>query len=485
MTQSLKATTLRNVGYNTLAKVISLGAMAVANIILTRTLLPSDYGIVGFAIIFVNFLNQFSDLGIGNAAVQKKDLVDRELYTAFTVKFLLGIAISTLAFLCAPLLLHFFENPAIVNVMRVLSLTFILSTFSCLPNILLTRELNYRRLSLTNQLPAILNSVVAVSLALLGFGYWSLVISCISMFIGTAVLTNLARPVRYRFAYDPDAARQFINFGKNIFMSGVIAFLIFNADNFIIGAVQGATTLGYYSLAFNWGTIACTTISAVILSVLFPTFTRMQDDRARLKFSYLRILEFLSFAGGLANMTLFVISRDFLIHVLGQGTGKWLPALTVLRLLCVYGIMRILLEPVTNVVMAIGRTDLLRKAALCVAIAELSFLYPALRYFGIVGVAVVVNITYLLQFFVYYSPMRQEIGLTLRDLRGVVAPALGAALTLVPLYLIFETKQGSSLTLMALKILACVAAYTLSYGLFSRGKLYREFSGILKGSKQG
>jgi O-antigen/teichoic acid export membrane protein len=479
MSESLKATTLRNVGYNSVARIIQLVVMAVANVIMTRTLAPSDYGIVGFAVIFTAFLSQFSDLGIGSAVIQKKELEERELYTAFTIKFVIGLVIFVLAYLGAPLAVQFFDNPAIVWVIRVLALNFVLNTFGILPSILLTRKLDYKKIALINLIAGILNSAVAVTLALMGFQYWSLVIASLVMSLSTCVIANVMHPVRYRFAFSREAATRFIRFGGNVFLAGFITFLIFNADNFVIGAVKGATKLGYYSLAFNWGSMACTMIASIVLSVLFPTFTKMQGDRERLKNSYLKVLQYISFGGVLVNMTLFVVSRDFLFLVLGHHTDKWLPALTSLRILCIYGVVRLLLEPVGQVVMAVGRTDVLRKATMLVASIELIGLYPALKLLSMEGVALLVTVAYVAQYAIYYRVLRSELQITFRELCSCVGPALWGMLALSLVLIIGEVAGGSSVLIFMTKMTSCVGIYLVTYGVATKWKLYKDMSRLV------
>jgi O-antigen/teichoic acid export membrane protein len=480
MPDELKNKTIQNIGYNSIAKITQIVVSAIASILLTRTLLPSDYGIVGFAGIFISFLSQFGDFGITNAVIRKKDLNNSEIYTAFSLKVCLSIFVFTVAFLFAPLTVRFFDNPAIVPVVRVLALNFVLNCFSFLPNLFLTRDLDFKKISYATLASTLLNSAVSVTLALMGFKYWSIVISGILMTISSAVLLNVYCPVRYRFAYDRDAAWGFIKFGANLFLSGFMIFLIFNADNFLIGAVAGSANLGYYSVAFTWSTMACTIIGSIVLTVLFPTFYKMQEDAEKLKNSYLKVLRYISFGGLLLNMTLFVVSKDLLVLVLGHNTEKWLPALPALRILCAYGVVRLLLEPVGPVIMAIGRTDVIKKAVLLLMVTELGFLYPALRYFGIEGVAVLVTVAYLTQYALYYPVLRSELRVSPGDLVSSVAPAL---LTVIPFgifFLISEAFLELSFLGFFTKIVCCTVIYLVSYGLANEWELYKDMRILIR-----
>jgi lipopolysaccharide exporter len=478
MSESLKTTTFRNVGYNSFATVIQMVIMAAANIIMTRTLAPSDYGIVGFACIFTAFLSQFSDLGISSAVIQRKELDPRELYTAFTIKFIIGMIIFILAFLGAPLAVQFFDNPAITWVIRILALNFLINTFAILPNTLLIRGLDYKRIAIANLVSVLLNSAVAVTLALMGFKYWSLVFALLVMSLSTSVMMNYLRPVRYCFAFSREAANRFIRFGANVFLSGLICFLVFNADNFLVGSMMGATNLGYYNLAFNWGSIACTMIASIVLSVLFPTFCKMKENRKLLKNSYLMVLQYISFGGVMLNMILFVVSRDFLFLVLGHNTDKWLPSLAALRILCFYGILRLLLEPVGQVVMALARTDVLRNANLLVAGIELAGLYPAIHFLGIEGVALLVTLAYAAQYPLYYRVLRVELNASFTDLCSCIMPALLGMLALGLAFIIFPIHTSISFPFFVVKILFCIAIYIMTFGFATNWRLYKDMRSL-------
>src|SRR5665647_2668568 len=95
----LKIKTVKNIGFNALSNIAKFFLSAAASIILAQRLSPSDYGVVGFAMIFINFLSRFSDLGITDAVIQRNQLDDRGLYTGYTTKFILGIVVFAVMFL--------------------------------------------------------------------------------------------------------------------------------------------------------------------------------------------------------------------------------------------------------------------------------------------------------------------------------------------------------------------------------------------------
>jgi lipopolysaccharide exporter len=480
----LKQKTFNNVAYTGVARVVALVFQALANIILSRELSSSDYGLVGFANIFVNFLAQFSDLGLNSAVVQRKQLDETALYTGFTMKLGIGFFIYLIAFAGSGLALFFFDNPAVVGVIKLLALNFIINCFGFIPSTVLKRDLDYKKVAFATVCQTIVNSSLAMILALAGFKYWSIVFANLCATTAMVVALNFLKPVKIKFAFDKDAARQFMNYGTSLTLSGFVIFTMFNVDNFIIGAVKGSSELGYYMIAFNWGSIICLMLGTVVNSVLFPTFSRMEMDKERIKRSYLRVLEYVSFIGLLANITLLLVSKDFLIYVLGHGTDKWLPALMSLRILCIYGIIRFLLEPLGNVLMALDMTKVLLKTTIVSAVIEVALIYPALKYYGIEGVSLLITATYLVQYAIYYPIVKKTIDIQIGDFFAAIKDAtISAAIILVLVLVLHQYLRADTVLMVVSEVLVISCIYFIVHGLMNNWKLAREAKGLLLGTR--
>ncbi|MCG6537733.1 MAG: oligosaccharide flippase family protein, partial [Syntrophales bacterium LBB04] len=226
MHSDLKVKTVSNIGYNTFAKVGGLGLSTFARVILARNLTSVDYGIVGFASIFIGFLGRFDDLGISNAVVQKNELDERGIYTGFTIKAILSLAVFAAAFVFSPLTNAFFDNSAIEGVIKILSLNFIIGIFSFLPTCVLTRRLNYKKLFVPQASSVLISSLLSIALALNGFKYWSIVLASVGSTAVYVIILNIIKPVRIRFSLDKNIVSGLIKFGGSLFLSGIVVFVI-------------------------------------------------------------------------------------------------------------------------------------------------------------------------------------------------------------------------------------------------------------------
>ena len=175
------------------------------------------------------------------------------------------------------------------------------------------------------------------------------------------------------------------------------------------------------------------------------------------------------------NGTLFCISGEFLKTVLGGGTDKWLPALTSFRILRLYGIFRAILEPIGNVVMALGNTKLLLKANFVASVAQVLLLYPAVFFFGIEGVAVTVFASYALQYPIYVRYLRKRIGVSIWNLcTSLYVPILSALVLAIWFVAMEHIKIGSSLYDVVLKGLSYLIIYVLFCVAVTKFRLLRD-----------
>lgn len=479
MKDLLKEKTLTNLSYNILCRLFVFTLSSATGIILARNLTSSDYGIVGFAMIFIGFLQQFNDLGVTPSIIQKQNIEDKDIYTAFTLKILLGILVFSLSFAWGSLSQKAFDNPAVKPVIIVLSAGLLTDCLGFVPTTTLARELEFKRLVFPQLASQVTATAVAITAVYLGFRYWSIVFSNLSASVASVAIVFALRPVPLKLTWNWETAKGHLKFGSHIFLSGLLVFILFNVDNFIIGAVGGASTLGFYAVAYNWSTKATGFIGQAISNILLSTFSRVQQDLPRLKRGYLAVLEYVSFGAILANVTLFIVSRELLIIVLGGGTEKWLTALLALNVLCLYGAIRAILEPVGNMIIAIGRPALILKSNAIVAALQVACLYPTLKYFGIGGVAVAVTISYAVQFFIYFPVLRREIDLPYSLVFRSIRPALAAGIVLVVFGFSLDRFIITSWLSLVVKVAFGCSLYMVTYGWITEWKLLKEMREII------
>lgn len=477
-----KASTFRNVVYASLTKGSTLLCAGVTTMVVARNLIASDYGVVGFATIVIGFLLQFTDMGLLRAAIRRPALHPNSLQTAFTLKTILGCSAFVVALLIAPFARHFLDHPATGNVIRILSLNFIASTVGFAPAVLLTREINYRALTIPVVAGAIVQCLIAVILIFNGWSYWAVVVGNVAGTLAVGVALQLKKRVPARFRLDWVDALDYLRFGIPLFGSGLIIFAILNLDNFLVSTSMGSVQLGYYALAFTCSTFICMFLNETVNNVLLPTFTAMQHDNAAMRRWYLKTIELVSFVAVIANTVLLANAPFFLVTVLGKGTNKWLPATLALRILCIYGIVRSATVPIGACIMARGHTNILLRANVLVAIVEILLLLLAIQLKSIELVAAAVLIAYLVQAFVYLPYLRLTFSITHAELIEPLWPIIPAMIVGCVGTSLLPATFGITFITLAIRVLFTGSVVALTHGLFSRFRCFHEARGLITGN---
>jgi O-antigen/teichoic acid export membrane protein len=474
-----KAKTFRNIIYTSLTKGATLVCVAVTSSVVARNLSPSDYGVVGFAGIVIGFLWHFSDVGVRSAAIRRSALDRHSLRTAFTLKIILSSGAFVAALLIAPFAHHLFEHPATGNVVRFLALNFLFSTIGFMPQVTLTREQNYRALMIPGVASAVARCILAVTLILFGWKYWAVIFADIGANLVGGIAIQLARKMPIRFEFDWPDAREYLRFGVPLLGGGILVFLVLNLDNFLVGSKMGSTKLGYYALAFAWGSFISSLLSDTVNNVMLPTFSAIQHDPAAMRRWYLKTVDMVAFVAVVANTALLANAHFFLMTFLGKGTDKWVPAEMALKILCVYGIVWAMTEPLGNCILVRGRTKTLLHACALAGAVELGLLLLVLRTGRIELVATAVLIAYSTQAIIYLPFLRREFSISFGDLAAQLWPVIPALVGGCAITSLLPDSLGGTFFTLACRGLFTALVVALIHGLCTRFRFFQEAGGMI------
>ena len=257
---------------------------------------------------------------------------------------------------------------------------------------------------------------------------------------------------------------------------------MFNMDNFLVGSRMGSAKLGYYALAFTWGSFICGLLSDTVNNVMLPAFSAIQDDTTAMRRWYLKTVDMVGFVAVVANTALLANAHFFLITFLGKGTDKWLPAATALKILCVYGIMRVITEPLGNCIVARGRTKMLLHAAALAGAVELVLIFVVLRTGRIGLVAAAVLIAYLTQAIIYLPYLRREFSISFGDLVAQLWPMIPALVGGYAITALLPDSLGGTFYTLACRGMFTALVVALIHGLCTRFRCFQEASGMISQS---
>ncbi len=474
-----KDKTFRNVIYTLVTKGAVVVCGTLTSLVVARNLSPSDYGLVGFATIIIGFLLQFNEMGLNNAVICRAQLLPGSLQTAFVLKVIISSSVFVIALLVAPLGRHFFDHPATANVIRVLALTFLVSTIGFAPRVMLTRELNYRALVIPGVASAMVQCGLAVILVLHGWSYWAVVIASVGSSLAGGIALQLTKRVPFGLHFEWTDAQEYLKFGLPLVGAQILFFLSLNLDNFLVGSKMGSKELGYYELAFTVGSLICTLLSDTVMNVLAPTFSAIQENPGALRRWYLKTLELVGFIAVIANTALFANAPLFLVTLLGKGTNKWLPAALALKVLCIYGIARAMTVPMAICIMVRGETKLLLRANIVGSSAEILLLLLALRSGRLEFVATAVLIAYLIQTAILLPYLRLEFSISFGDFAAKAWPMIPAMVMGVVITRLLPATYGQTLFELAMRVIFTATVVALTHGLFNGFRCFREAGSLI------
>jgi O-antigen/teichoic acid export membrane protein len=186
-------------------------------------------------------------------------------------------------------------------------------------------------------------------------------------------------------------------------------------------------------------------------------------------------MEQVSAVGVLVQVGLLCCAREFLVIVLGRGGDKWIPATVALQILCLHGIVWLLLEPIGNVLVALGRTSLLFRANLIATICEVTLVYPALILGGINGMAIVVTFSYAIQWIVHWPQIRASLNIKIAHMGRILLPSAVAGACAYSTTLVIDAYVPSGVASLMIKILAVTIVFGTVQGRLSSWRWFEEW----------
>ena len=275
---SLRRKVLHGLFWTGGTRLIGQGVTWLITIVVIRILSPDDYGLLALATVFVGFAFVLSEAGLGAALVQTRELDDSKLRAIFAAAILINGTFTLLLIATAPAIAHFFSDDRLVSVIRALSAQFVFSIFTVIPTAILTRALDFKRLSLVSLIAALCGSFSTLALALSDYGVWSLVAGSLVAGASNALMLNFIAPFLRLPDFSLAGTRRLLFFGGQVTGARLLWYFYSQADVLIAGKLLGRELLGFYSVAMQLASLPVQKFSSVINQVALPAFAQTQHD---------------------------------------------------------------------------------------------------------------------------------------------------------------------------------------------------------------
>jgi teichuronic acid exporter len=388
-------------------------------ILVIRLLSPSDYGLMAMAMVFVSFLMIINELGLGAALVQQRALDLDATRRVFGTTLLVNATFMALLALAAPLFALFFEEPRLTDIVRVLSLQFLISAFEVVPVAQLERSLDFKRKSLCNLLAAICGGATTLALAWRGFGVWSLVWGNLVLVVLRAVAYNVAAPFPHLPRFGIAGIQGALRFGGFVMLERAMWSLYSQADVFIVGKLLGAHALGIYAVAMHLASLVMHKTGGVLYEVAFPTFSRAQEQGTVFREYLLRSMAILAVLSFPVFVGVASVAPELVAVLLGPDWHAAAPALALLSLVMPIRMASNLLPPALQ---GVGRPDV-SVQNLLIALIVMPIAFAVGTRGGIIGVCIAWLVTFPLVWITMLARSRAALGVSVAEmLRPLLVP---------------------------------------------------------------
>lgn len=380
---------LSGVLWTSIEMLINRSFKFVIKLILARVLFPEDYGIVGMAVVFTSIISVFNEMGMGAALIQKKEesITNDDFNTAFWSGLLWSIFIyGLIAFVIGPVAANFYNEPILKKIIPVLSIGVLAAPMISLHNAILVRKLNFKKISFISNTGTIFSGSLALVLALNGAGVWSLVFNSVAGLV--IVMPQYFYTTKWfpKLRFSKKSFKDIFGFG--VFTTGtkLIGTINGQIDYLIVGKLLGASSLGLYSFAFLLTSIARSQIIQLIEKVIYPLFSKYQDDPKALKGYYLKVMKSTIYIIYPLMFGIILFSEYFVPILFGN---KWNEAIPVINLLSFGVIVSTIVSSSGVLIRSSGKPKLELKIA---TIISLLFFLPSILigayFFGLEGAAI-------------------------------------------------------------------------------------------------
>lgn len=354
----------------------------ISTAILARLLSQEDFGVAGYAIVVIGFLEVISDIGVASALIYEEDR-PKAADTAFWLGLGTGLAMFALTWWLAPWAGVYFKDGRAVPLTRALAAIFPVTALGATQDALLRKKLHFGRRFGPDVAQSISKGLISIVFAGLGFGAWSLVLGQVGGRLVSAVFywrvlslrPGSGQAWRPGFRFSWPIARSLLSYGVGIISVSMLGVFILNVDYLFVGRVLGATLLGVYTLAFRVPELVIKQLYGQLASVIFPIYTKAREDPRLFNQAFLATIRYVTLVTVPLGVGLALVSDPFVRVVFSE---KWVDAIPVMRAISIYMLVLSFAFNAGDIYKAQGRLRLLTRLSLVRAVVLVPTLWWAI-----------------------------------------------------------------------------------------------------------
>jgi len=445
-------TTIKNFIWRFAERCGAQGVSFIVSIVLARLLEPSVYGTIALVTVFTTILQVFVDSGLGTALIQKKDADDLDFSSVFYFNFTVCLVLYFGMFVSAPYIAKFYGDETLVPVIKVISLTLVISGVKNIQQAYVSRNMLFKRFFFSTIGGTIASAFVGIFMAYIGMGVWALVAQQLSNATIDTIILWVTVKWKPKRMFSWKRLKELLSYGWKLLVSALLETVYNNLRNLVIGKLYSSADLAYYNQGDKFPKLIVTNINTSIDSVLLPTMASSQDDSARVKNMTRRAIKTSTYIMAPLMIGLAFCSNTIVELVL---TEKWLPCVPFLQIFCITYMFYPVHTANLNAIKAMGKSDIFLKLEIIKKIVGMALLLSTM-WFGVMAMAYSLLVSCVLNQIINSWPNKKLLnygyleqlkdilpGILLAVLMGIVVYFVGAIKLPVIVILIIQVIVGA------------------------------------------
>ena len=415
-------------------------------IILGRLLDPSDYGMTAMLAVFSVIANELQSSGFKTGLINLKSPRHEDYNAVFWFNILAGAVIYVILWFAAPLIADYYHQPKLIPLSRYVFLGFVFSSFGMAQSAYMTKQMQIKQIAKSGMTATLTSSLISVTMAALGFGYWALATQYLAYIAVNTLLLWYFSPWRPSFPRSEECGvrsenslfsplKKIFPFSFKIMLSAIFTQLNANVMNLLLGRYYGETNTGHYNQAYQWSSKGYLLVQNMLKQVDQTVLVGLHDERERQLQVLRKMVRFTAFIAFPLLFALAMVSHEFIVLAIGE---KWAFSASLLPYLCLCGAFMPLSTLLTDAVISHQRSDIYLWSTVALGVLQIMLMVSLWRQ-GIYVMVIAYTLLNIGWMFVWHVFVRRLMGYRLLAfLKDIVPFALAAAGVMVVTFFLTE-----------------------------------------------
>ena len=395
----------------------------VRTVVLARLLSPNDFGLFGIALLMLHMLDTFTQTGFRQALIQKKENIRTYLDSAWTIELIKSLIIAAILFFAAPYISIFFRSQNTADILKVISLCLVVRGMTNIAVVYFEKEFKFHKYFAYNTVWSIVDLVVAVSVALFYRNVWALVFGRLAGEIARCAMSYIIDSYRPKISFNFEKTKELFIFGKWMFGVSILSFLFLQGDDFFVGRIIGASSLGIYQMAYLLSNLPATEITQIFHQITFPAYSKLQDNVPKLRHNFFRTIKLVTLVTMPVSIFMIIMAYDLINVLLGE---KWLAMVYIFQLLCIIGAIRSITANFVAIFLGVKRPDIQAKISIINVIILGISIYPLIMKFGLAGAVYARFLTLVSLFYAWPNVLKILQTSFSKIIKAIIYPVIGS-----------------------------------------------------------